>query len=514
MAHKKDEGIEEILPLDKNETDLDTSPASTPIHSVNDGDDALPDKHDKGSSESTGASGSKAFTPNIVIRLIRDLKQNPRNARKHSTEQNNKVAASLGEFGCTVPVLIDKNEMIVAGHCRVTAAKLLGWEEIPTICLDHLTQSQIRAYAIADNQLGDLSEWDADILALEFEELNEIDLDFDLEVIGFETAKIDLFLEEANHRASQSTTNEEVELPGHDEPIVTLEGDQWCLGHHRLICGNALDSTSYTALMAGQKASMVFNDPPFNVPIDGHVCGLGTVNHSDFAMAFGEMTPEEYTTFLTRSFVYLVANSKPGSIHFICIDWRHLKEILAAGETVYTELKNLIVWVKTNGGMGTFYRSKHELILVFKNGKAPHINNFKLGETGRYRTNVWQYAGVNTFRKGRIEDLKAHPTVKPTEMVADAIRDCSKLGDIILDPFAGSGTTILAAERTKRHARCIEIAPKYVDVAIRRWKDLTGKDVTLKETGETFEEVELRRIAVETTPVSSSTSSSEGGFNE
>ena len=239
----------------------------------------------------------------------------------------------------------------------------------------------------------------------------------------------------------------------------------------------------------------MFTDPPYNVAIDGNVAnigGKGHVQYRNFAMGCGEMTSPGFTLFLTTIYQHLVANSVDGSIHYICMDWRHMQEMLAAGYNVYSELKNLCVWSKSNGGMGSFYRSRHELVFVWKSGTAAHVNNFELGQHGRYRTNVWDYAGVNTFRSDRMDELQMHPTVKPVALVADAIKDCSKQGDIILDPFCGSGTTIIAAERTGRKARAIEIDPVYVDVAIRRWEQLTGKSATLL-TGETFEEITEQR---------------------
>jgi len=264
-------------------------------------------------------------------------------------------------------------------------------------------------------------------------------------------------------------------------------GDVWALGPHRLLCGNALDSASYQNLMAGELAEMVFSDPPYNVRIDGNVCGLGRVRHREFAMASGEMKEADFTAFLRTAFEQLAANSTNGAIHFVCMDWRHLAEMLGAGRSVYSELKNLVVWSKTNAGMGSFYRSKHELVFVWKVGAAAHVNNFELGQHGRHRTNVWDYAGVNTIRPGRLEELAMHPTVKPVALVADAIKDCSRRNGIILDPFVGSGTTLIAAHRTGRRARGIELDPIYVDVAVRRWQTYTGKPATLLATGKSFE---------------------------
>jgi len=222
--------------------------------------------------------------------------------------------------------------------------------------------------------------------------------------------------------------------------------------------------------MAGQAARMVFTDPPYNVPVNGHICGKGSIQHREFAMASGEMSKAQFTDFLKAAFENLVRHSVSGSIHYVCIDWRHIDEISKAGEDVYTELKNLIVWAKDNGGMGTFYRSRHELIFAFKNGSAPHINTFELGQHGRYRTNVWEYKGVHTRRAGRMEELALHPTVKPVQMIADAIKDVSARGDIVLDIFGGSSSTLIAAHKTGRSGYLAELDPIYYGRIIRRWE--------------------------------------------
>jgi DNA modification methylase len=250
--------------------------------------------------------------------------------------------------------------------------------------------------------------------------------------------------------------------------------------------------------MEGGQAHFVFTDPPYNVPIEGNVSGLGRKCHRDFAMATGEMTSEEFIRFLAEVFSRLVAHSSDGAIHDVCMDWRHIGEMLSAGRSVYRELKNLVVWNKTNAGMGTFYRSKYELVFIWKCGRGPHQNNFELGQFGRSRTNVWDYAGVNTFKSGRIEELAMHPTVKPVALVADAIKDCSRRGDTILDPFAGSGTTLIAAERVGRKGRVIEIDPHYCDVIIRRWQEYTGKAAIHAASELTFEDLEEHaRAAIE-----------------
>jgi len=254
---------------------------------------------------------------------------------------------------------------------------------------------------------------------------------------------------------------------------MTQRGDLWLLGEHRVLCADALIAESYVRLLGGERADMVFADPPYNVAIEGNVSGHGATKHDDFAMATGEMSPAEFAKFLQDSFSLVGQHSIDGAIHFICMDWRHLEELLGATKTIYSELKNICVWNKSNAGLGSLYRSKHEFIFVFKNGTKPHVNNIDLGRFGRSRSNVWDYAGHNGFN-GTKSKLVLHPTVKPVALVADAIRDCSNRNNIILDPFSGSGTTLIAAEKTGRKARLIEIDPRFVDVTIRRWQNLTG----------------------------------------
>jgi DNA modification methylase len=344
---------------------------------------------------------------------------------------------------------------------------------------------------LADNKLAEKAGWDRELLSIELQGL--IELDVDIELTGFEMAEIDLILEEGREASGDASGPEDAVPEPSLDPAVSQTGDLWLLGSHRLLCGDARDQAAYDHLLAGSKGEFVFTDPPYNVAIDGHVCGLGRIHHRDFAMGCGEMSEAEFTAFLKTVFALLAENSIDGSIHQICMDWRHSWEMLEAGRTVYSELKNLCVWNKTNAGMGSFYRSKHELVFVWKSGTAAHLNNFELGQHGRHRSNVWDYPGVNTIRAGRLEELAMHPTVKPTALVADAIKDCSRRGGLVLDPFCGSGTILIAAERTGRKARALEIDPNYVDVAVRRWQSYTGKPAILAGPGETFETTEEQR---------------------
>jgi DNA modification methylase len=391
-----------------------------------------------------------------------------KNARVHSKKQLRQLAASIKEFGFTAPVLIDGENAILAGHGRVDAAKLAGLDKVPCIRLDHLSPSQKRAYALADNKIALNATWDEQLLAEELKSLSEIDISFDLDITGFSVAEFDSLIEDLT--AEEPNDPNDDRLAPNDLDPRCRPGDLWRLGPHRLLCGNALDSAAIAVLMANEEARMVFTDPPYNVPIDGHVGGSGAIKHREFAMACGEMTAAEFTEFLEAAFRNLVAFSVDGSIHFVCMDWRHMANILDAGRTTFTELKNLIVWGKDNGGLGTFYRSRHELIFAFKRGTASHLNTFELGQHGRNRTNLWEYKGVNTFRAGRMDELALHPTVKPVQMIADAIKDVSARGDIVLDLFGGSGSTLIAAHKTGRRGYLCEIDPDYCDRIIKRWE--------------------------------------------
>lgn len=411
------------------------------------------------------------------------LVPHPDNPRTHSKEQVRKIAASIRRFGFRNPVLVDENNNVIAGHGRLLAAAELKLASVPTLVLANMTEAERRAYVIADNRLAELAGWDEDRLASELAAIGGLDGDFDLSFTGFDGGALERLLELA---AGSGSGGDEVVDVDTDSPAVSRTGDIWILGDHRLIVGDALDRTVFERLMKGELAQMVITDPPYNVPIEGHVCGLGKVKHAEFAMASGEMNEAEFEAFLSTSLANLAHFSKDGSIHYVFMDWRHMSEVIAAGQAAYAELKNLVVWNKDNGGMGAFYRSKHELVFVFKKGVAKHINNFGLGENGRYRTNVWDYPGISSLGPDRAEQLAMHPTVKPVAMIADAMRDCSRRKGIVIDAFSGSGTTIIAAEETGRRARAIEIDPRYADVAVRRWQSVTGRQALLDEGGLAF----------------------------
>ncbi|MBF9036768.1 ParB N-terminal domain-containing protein [Rhodobacterales bacterium HKCCE2091] len=420
----------------------------------------------------------------------------PGNARTHSRKQLRQIADSIRTFGFTNPVLIDERRMILAGHGRVAAARQLGMTEVPCIRIEHMTPAQKRAYVLADNRLAENAGWNRELLAIELGALAEADLDFDIGVIGFDPGEIDLIIESV--APSDPGAPEDEALPPLDEDAVTRPGDVGQLGPHRVICGDARAAETYATLLAGETVQMVFADPPYNVPVDGHVCGSGRIRHREFAMASGEMSEAEFTAFLETTFSRMREVSDDGAIHFLCMDWRHMGEMLAAGHAVYDELKNLIVWAKDNAGMGSFYRSRHELVFAWKAGRGTHINTFGLGEGGRNRSNVWQYRGVSSGGPAAREELALHPTVKPVAMIADAMRDCSWRGGLVLDAFGGSGSTLIAAEITGRRARLVEIDPVYVDRTIRRWQAHAKDDAVLVATGETFAERERASAACAT----------------
>lgn len=419
------------------------------------------------------------------------LKPYPGNARTHDERQLAKIRSSLEAFGWMNPILAEQDGTIIAGHGRWLAAKSLGLKQCPVIRAEHLTPDLARAYRLADNRLAELSGWDQDLVQIELQHLSSIELDFNLETIGWDHAEIDLLLDPVTDEAGDPA-DENVPPPA--EIAVTALGDLWLLDKHRLLCGSALEAEAFATLMDGNKATMVFVDAPYNVPISGHVSGLGKTQHREFAMASGEMSDAEFQGFLATNAQLLVANAEDGAILMMCMDWRGLLNLQLAVRQVGLTAINLAVWVKASGGMGSLWRSQHELVLITKKGKAPHRNNVELGKHGRYRTNCWKYPGVNSFGKGRMEQLSGHPTPKPIAMVADAIRDVSHRGEIVLDSFVGSGTTLLAAERTKRIGYGMDLDPVYIDLTIRRWEKMTGRSATLAETGQNFADVQRERL--------------------
>ncbi len=428
----------------------------------------------------------------ITYRLVSDLTANVRNARTHDRRQLRQIKNSIEAFGFTNPLLVDEAGVLIAGHGRLLAAIDLQLSEVPVVVLTHLTDIQKRALMLADNKIAMNAGWNMDMLAEELVDISTLDLGIDLGATGFEMAEIDLILESAHDPAGSEQPVETAPEPNPNAAIFCRRGDLWRLGNHRVLCGDAKNPSDIAILMDDDRADAVFTDPPYNVPIRGHVSGNGRVQHREFAEASGEMDVETFQAFLAESLGLAAEYSRPGAVAFICMDWRHMGEMIRAGTEALGPLLNLCVWAKTNGGMGSLYRSQHELVFVFRNGGTSHRNNVQLGRYGRNRTNVWSYAGVNTFREGRMDDLRAHPTAKPVAMVKDALLDVTKRGDLVLDPFLGAGTTLIAAELSGRIARGLEIDPAYVDVILRRWRRETGEDPVRAADGEPLRTIEAR----------------------
>lgn len=425
----------------------------------------------------------------IRHRSIDDLKPFERNARKHSRAQIKKIAASIEKFGFINPVLVDGGNRIVAGHGRVEAARFLGRDTVPTLSVEHLSDDELRAYVIADNRLAELAEWDRGILAIELQHLVNVDVNVDVALTGFDTPEIDILIGNTD-----DAVDNEPDTPEPPNRPVSRSGDLWSVGRHLILCGDARSSADVKALTDGQPISLLVTDVPYNVKVSGHVSGKGRARHPEFAMASGEMSSVEFEAFLKSVLETGSQVMGPGALAYLWIDWRHLPEMLAAGNTTFGPLHNLGVWVKTNAGMGSHYRSQHELCCIFKHGKDTHVNNVQLGAMGRYRSNVWIKPGANSFRRGRDRDLADHPTVKPTGLIADIILDSSNPNDVVLDHFLGSGSTLLACEKTGRIGRGLEIDPRYVDVALRRLSLATGIGPTLVQTRQSFDEVAKERL--------------------
>ena len=423
---------------------------------------------------------------------VHALKPHPLNARTHSKKQIRQIAASIQALGFTTPVLVDEQGVLLAGHGRLEAARLLGLSSVPAIVLDGLSEARKRLLLVADNKITENAGWDRQRLALELPELSELLIDEGLEIglTGFEPIEIDQL--QIDFEQESKDPADEIPDPWLAKNAVSRPGDLWLMDEHRLLCGDARDPLQLDRLMERNRAAVAFLDPPYNVEIKS-IVGRGRIKHDEFVMASGEMTAAEFIAFLHTTLGNAARVSIEGAVHFVSMDWRHIGQLLAAGAEVYGGMLNLVVWVKSNAGQGSFYRSQHELMAVFRVGESPHLNNVVLGRFGRSRSNVWHYAGVNTFGVDRMAQLQSHPTAKPVALIADALRDCSRRGDIVLDTFCGSGSTILAAERVGRRAYGMELEPRYVDAAVRRWQAFTRRDALHTATGKTFEEVQIAR---------------------
>lgn len=419
------------------------------------------------------------LTPQLVS--IGKLKQLGHATRKHPPAQIRKLRRMIAKYGILRPVLTDPHFQVIDGAAIIAAATELGMIEIPVVVISDLGEASVRAARLALNRVAEDAGWDESELAREFGAILEIQSDFELTDTAFEMGEIDMSFGDDGRDEEDIIPMPEGGLP------VSRPGDLWQLGPHRILCGDGLAAENHDVLLDGKKVRMVFTDPPYNVRI-AEVAGFGRTKHREFRHASGEMSAEEFFNFLSTLCEQLARHGMAGSLHYICIDWRHVSALVLAGGQVFDELKNICTWAKPNAGMGSLYRSQTEFVCVFKSGKAAHINNIQLGRNGRNRSNLWTYAGQTSLR-GKKGKSDLHPTVKPVAMVADAILDASNRGDIVLDPFGGSGTTLIAAEKTSRHSCLIEIDPHYVDLTIRRFEAFTCQSARLSEDGRSFVEV-------------------------
>lgn len=421
------------------------------------------------------------------------LKQPPRATRQHPKQQIRRIARSIVEHGFIVPVTVYADNVIASGAARVAAASIAGLSEVPVIRIEHLTDEQARLFALADNKLAEGASWDLDALRIEFGEITLAAPELDLDNSGFSIGERDVLV--GMHRTDELADLDDMPEADESAAPVSRLGDVWRLGRHRLVCGDARDAAVIASAVAGRSARTVLSDLPYNVQIAGNVSGLGATKHGEFAMASGEMTKGQFGDFLVGAIGAMKPHMMDGGLAYLFMDWRHIDDLIGAAARCDLAYLNLLVWAKTNAGMGSHYRSAHELIGLFKHGDGKHTNTVQLGKHGRNRTNVLHYPGVNTFTKGRKAALELHPTVKPVALIADLILDSSAPGDLILDPFGGSGTTLIAAERTDRAAALVEIDPAYVDVTIRRFEAATGEAASLEGDGRTFAKIAVDRAA-------------------
>lgn len=415
-----------------------------------------------------------------------------RNARKHGEAQLEAVTQSMRHFSQIAPIIVDVDYRIVAGHARWEAAKRLALPRVAVIRVDHLSPDELRAYAIADNRLAERAEWDREVLAVEFSELELMLTDISLSVTGFDLPEIDLLTSGLDQTSWSDLDQVPDALEG--KIAVTLPGDLWLFDddRHRLLCGTSTDPEVVTLLMAGQKAAAVATDPPYNLHARAY-SEKGRTKHGDFRQAAGELSREEFTEFLRSAVGAVIPHLIPGALLYTFMDWKHVRELMGAGDANSLELLNICIWDKGKGGMGAFYRSAHELVFVFRHGKAKHNNRVQLGRFGRDRTNLWRYAGMSSFARGRDRALAMHGTVKPVQMICDLLLDCTEKADIVFDGFGGSGTTLIAAQKLGRQARLIELDPVYCDTIIGRYRTAFGTEPVHAVVGMPFSEIATQR---------------------
>lgn len=442
------------------------------------------------------AAAKRSLGPAVLNQIthvpIEQLVPYAHNARAHSDEQLAIIGQSFQAFGWMNPVLVDEHDAIIAGHGRVEAARRCGFKEVPVLRVAGLTPEQIRAYRLADNRIAEIAGWNSEILALELQGLMNIDIGCSIETLGWKPPEIEILLNTQVH-SENSEDGSADELPPASDIAVSKVGDLWRCGDHLLLCGSAIDAAAWVRLMEDKKAQLVCQDPPWNIAVKS-IGNSGRTKHREFVMASGEMSVAEFRQFLRDELRCNAEHAVPGAVLQVFIDWRGVEKVIAAGEAEGLELINILVWVKNNGGMsGGPWRSRHELVVVFRKRGANIKNRVELGKYGRYRTNVLEVPGLNSFGKGRMEALESHPTRKPVELIAELIRDVTDIGDVVVDSFLGSGTTLIACERTRRTCRGMELDPLYVDTIVRRWEQLTGKRASLHGSDQSFTEIAAER---------------------
>ena len=441
----------------------------------------------------TAHSAASLQIENVPIARLKSFKKNPRD---HSKAHVAEVAQSIGAFGMNVPILCDEGYEIIAGHATLLACKLLGMKTVPVICLGHLTEPEKIAFRIAHNRLCEKGRWDPELLVANFEILYEQDLSFDFEATGFSTGEIDVMRiggKEAVKSAAAAArlTEEVVELPDQAKEPVSRLLDRFQIGPHIVVNGDARDPSAYKLALGDERADLALCDAPYGCAIAGHASGSGRIKHEDFIEGCN-LSPEELRALIGGASALQAAFSKPGAYNIQFSDWRAMFDMQLINREIYDSLKHICIWKKTNGGMGSLWRGAWEGILVYRVAGGTSRNNVMLGAHGRNRTDVFEYAGVNTFKAGRMEELMAHPTCKPVPLLADLILDVTPIGGIVLDVFLGSGSTILGAHETKRRGVGIELDPKFVDVAVRRIEKRVGKPA-IHQTGITFDELAAER---------------------
>jgi DNA modification methylase len=434
-------------------------------------------------------------TPRVEWAPVETLRPNPKNARTHSKKQIRQIAWSIRQFGFLNPAIVDDENMILAGHGRFEAARLEGLTDVPVLRFNHLTEAEKRAYAIADNRITERAGWDRQLLSVELGEL--VDLlpieGLEISLTGFEIPEIELLVAS---RAKPRSTPEDV-VPQPPLHAVTRPGDLWLLGDQRLLCGDARSAVDFGRLMEGTFAAAVFCTPPSMLV--GSAIRRGGPEPPGSGLESAEMSSEQYREFLLQTLGNAAGVSSEGAIHFVCTDWRRINDLIEAGRTLYGEMLSLVVWDKSSVGPGWPYRSQHEPIGVFQVGRQLHQNNTESRRFGRNRSDVWTYPVPRAAAKNRVAARAADPS-KPLALVADALLDCTAKGEIVLDPFAGSGATILASEKIARAAYALEREARFVDVAIQRWRGMTKREPILAGDGRGFAAVAEARASLRVAP--------------